>query len=121
MGLVAYIGGSGVKDSERLLQSFNAYEPLRFSVRQTQIDGHPTIMDDLIEEILAEYEPIPEDASARLPRPLQPEWPFTDLDDRVPRPVRLPVNEPWVQILPTPKMSLKSMTSPRSFLHRGWQ
>ena len=56
-------------------------------------------MDDLIEEILAENEPrsildepIPE-AEERLPpplRPLRPQWPFTNLDDRVPHPVRLP-------------------------------
>ena len=55
-------------------------------------------MDDLIEEILAEYEPRPildepiPEAEERLPptlRPLRPQWPFTDLDDRVPHPVRL--------------------------------
>ena len=63
-------------------------------------------MDDLIEEILTEYEPgpildepIPE-AEERLPhRPLRPQWPFTDLDDRVPRPVRLAAYEPWAEIL----------------------
>ena len=33
------------------------------------------------------------------PRPLRPQWPFTDLDDRVPHPVRLPAYEPWVEIL----------------------
>ena len=62
-------------------------------------------MDRLIEEILAEYEqrfildePIPE-AEERLPRQLRPQWPFTDLDDRVPHPVRLPAYEPWVEIL----------------------
>ena len=45
-------------------------------------------MDELIEEILAEYElrfifdqPIPEDEERRLSRPLRPQWPFTDLDD----------------------------------------
>ena len=33
-----------------------------------------------------------------LPRPLRPQWPFTDLDDRVPNPVRLPAGS-WVEIL----------------------
>ena len=33
------------------------------------------------------------------PRPLRPQWPFTDLDDRVPHLVRLPAYEPWVEIL----------------------
>ena len=63
-------------------------------------------MDDLIEEMLAEYkprfildEPIPEAEERLLPRPLQPQWPFTDLDDRVPHPERLPAYEPWVEIL----------------------
>ena len=63
-------------------------------------------MDDLIEEMLAEYkprfildEPIPEAEERLLPRPLRPQWPFTDLDDRVPHPERLPVYEPWVAIL----------------------
>ena len=62
-------------------------------------------MDKLIEEILAEYEPrfivdqpIPEDEETRLPRPLQPQRPFTDLDDQVPPPVRLPADQ-WVEIL----------------------
>ena len=62
-------------------------------------------MDELIEEILAEYEPrfifdqpIPEDEERRLPRPVQPQRPFTDLDDQVPPPVRLPADE-WVEIL----------------------
>ena len=32
-------------------------------------------------------------------RPLRPQWPFTDLDDRVPHPVRLPAYEPWAEIL----------------------
>ena len=60
-------------------------------------------MDDLIEEILAEYEPRPildepiPEAEERLPP--RPQWPFTDLDDRVPHPVRLPAYEPWVEIL----------------------
>ena len=60
------------------------------------------MMDDLIEEMFAEYEPrfildepIPEAEERLLPRPLQPHWPFTDLDDRVPHPVRLPA-ESWV-------------------------
>ena len=51
-------------------------------------------MDDLIKEMLAEYEPrfildepIPEAEERLLPRPLRPQWPFTDLDDRVPHPV----------------------------------
>ena len=63
-------------------------------------------MDDLIEEMLAEYEPrfildepIPEAEERLLPRPLRPQWPFTDLDDRVPHPVRLPAYEPLVEIL----------------------
>ena len=63
-------------------------------------------MDDLIEEMLAEYkprfildDPIPEAEERLLPRPLRPQWPFTDLDDRVPHPERLPVYEPWVEIL----------------------
>ncbi|MEW8615753.1 MAG: hypothetical protein AB2610_21560, partial [Candidatus Thiodiazotropha sp.] len=62
-------------------------------------------MDELIEEILAEYEPrfifdqpIPEDEERRLPRPLRPQRPFTDLDDQVPPPVRLPADQ-WVEIL----------------------
>ena len=63
-------------------------------------------MDDLIEEMLAEYkprfildEPIPEAEERLLPRPLRPQWPFTDLDDRVPHPERLPAYEPWVEVL----------------------
>ena len=63
-------------------------------------------MDRLIEEILAEYEPrfildkpIPEAEERLLPRPLRPQWPFTDLDDRVPHPVALPAYEPWVEKL----------------------
>ena len=62
-------------------------------------------MDELIEEILAEYElsfifdqPIPEDEERRLPRPLRPKRPFTDLDDQVPPSVRLPADQ-WVEIL----------------------
>ena len=62
-------------------------------------------MDDLIEEMLAEYEPrfildepIPEAEERLLPRPLRPQWPFTDLDNRVPHPVRLPAGS-WVEIL----------------------
>ena len=64
-------------------------------------------MDELIEEILAEYEPrarwildepIPEDVERRLPRPLRPQTPFIDLDVRVPAPVQLP-KDPWVEIL----------------------
>ena len=57
-------------------------------------------MDDLIEEMLAEYEPrfIPEGEERLLPRPLRPQWPFTDLDDHVPHPVRLPAGS-WVEIL----------------------
>ena len=56
-------------------------------------------MNELIEEILAEYEPrfifdqpIPEDKERRLPRPLQSQRPFTDLDDQVPPPARLPAD-----------------------------
>ena len=63
------------------------------------------IMDELIEEILAEYEPrfifdkpIPEDEERHLPRPLRPQRPFTDLDDQVPPPVRLPTDQ-WVEVL----------------------
>ncbi|MEW8318347.1 MAG: hypothetical protein AB2691_07390, partial [Candidatus Thiodiazotropha sp.] len=62
-------------------------------------------MDDLIEEMLAEYEPrfifdepIPEAEERLLPRPLQPQRPYFDLDDRVPHPVRLP-DDKWVEIL----------------------
>ena len=62
-------------------------------------------MDELIEEILAEYEPrfildkpIPEDEERRLLRPLRPQRPFTDLDDQVPPPVRLSADQ-WVEIL----------------------
>ena len=62
-------------------------------------------IDELIEEILAEYEPrfifdqpIPEDEEGRLPWPLRPQRPFTDLDDQVPPPVRLPADQ-WVEIL----------------------
>ena len=60
-------------------------------------------MDDLIEEMLAEYkrrfildEPIPEAEERLLSRPLRPQWPFADLDDRVPHPERLQAYEPWV-------------------------
>ena len=78
---------------------------------------HPTAeMDAYIEEILSEMpgerpipaprwrrpildEPIPEAEGRLLPWPLRPQWPFTDLDDHVPNPVRLPAYEPWVQIL----------------------
>ena len=62
-------------------------------------------MDELIEEILAEYEPrfifdkpIPEDEERHLPWPLRPQRPFTDLDDLVPPPVMLPADQ-WVEIL----------------------
>lgn len=62
-------------------------------------------MDDTIEEMLAEYEPrhlfdepIPEEVERRLPRPLRHERPF-DLETRVPPPVQLPADEPWVEIL----------------------
>ena len=63
-------------------------------------------IEDLIEEILAEYElrpildePIPEAEDRLPPWPLRPQWPFTDLDDRVPHPVKLLAYEPWVEIL----------------------
>ena len=53
-------------------------------------------MDDLIEEMLAEYkprfildEPIPE--AEERPRPLRPQWPFAGLDDRVPHLERLEI------------------------------
>ena len=62
-------------------------------------------MDELIEEILAEYElgfifdqPIPEDEERRFPRLLRPQRSFTDLDDQVPPSVRLPADQ-WVEIL----------------------
>ena len=58
-------------------------------------------MDDLIAEYEPRFildEPIPEAEERLLPRPLLPQWPFTDLDDRVPHPVRLPVGS-WVEIL----------------------
>ena len=41
------------------------------------------------------------------PRPLRPQWPFTDLDDRVSHPVRLPAYEPWVEILNDAKDELE--------------
>ena len=55
-------------------------------------------MDAYIEEILSEMpgeRPIP---VPRRRRPI-PARPFTDLDDRVSHPVRLPAYEPWVEIL----------------------
>ena len=70
-------------------------------------------MDELIEEILAEYElrfifdqPIPEDEERRLPRPLRPQRPFTDLDDQVPPSVRLSADK-WVEILNDAKDNLE--------------
>ncbi|MEW8688939.1 MAG: hypothetical protein AB2556_24230 [Candidatus Thiodiazotropha sp.] len=45
-------------------------------------------MDDLIDEILAE-----------MPDPAPEGQQFTDLDDQVPPPVRLPADESWVEIL----------------------
>ena len=61
--------------------------------------------DELIEGILAEYktsfifdQPIPEDEERGLPWSLRPQRPFTDLDDQVPLPVRLPADQ-WVEIL----------------------
>ena len=51
-------------------------------------------MDAYIEEIYSEMlgeRPIP---APRRRRPI-PARPFTDLDDRVPHPVRLPAYEPW--------------------------
>ena len=70
-------------------------------------------MDELIEEILAEYEPrfifdkpIPEDEERHLPRPLRPQRPFTDLNDQVPPPVRLPADK-WVEILNDAKDEFK--------------
>ena len=49
-------------------------------------------MDDLIKEILAEYEPRPilDEPIPEAEERLQPRWPFTDLDDHVPHPERLP-------------------------------
>ena len=62
-------------------------------------------MDDLIEKILAEYEPsfifdqpIPEDEERRLPRPLRPQRPLTYLDDQVPPSVKFSADQ-WVEIL----------------------
>ena len=62
-------------------------------------------MDELIEEILAEYklrfifdQPIPEDEERRLPRPLRPQRLFTDFDDQITPSVRLPADQ-WVEIL----------------------
>ena len=46
-----------------------------------------TTMDDLIDEILAEFE-VPEDIQQVM-----------DLDDQVPTPVRLPANELWIELL----------------------
>ena len=70
-------------------------------------------MDDLIEEMLAEYEPrfildepIQEAEERLLPRPLRSRWPFVDLDDRVPHPVRLPAGS-WVEILDDAKDELR--------------
>ena len=67
-------------------------------------------MDDLIEEMLAEYEPrfildepIPEAEERLLPRPLRPQRPFTDLDDRVLHPVRLRLTSRGSRYLTTPK------------------
>ena len=85
------------------------------------------IMDELIEEILAEYEPrfifdkpIPEDEERHLPRPLRPQRPFTDLDDQVPPPVKLPADQ-WVEILNDAKMSLRLTVPLQSFLLGGWK
>ena len=51
-------------------------------------------MDAYIKEILSQMPGEP-------PIPWRPilAWPFTDLDDRVPHPIRLPAYEPWVEIL----------------------
>ena len=63
-------------------------------------------MDELIEEILAEYEPrfildepIPEEVGRQLHRPLEPRRPFINLDTQAPPPVGLPADEQWVEIL----------------------
>ena len=84
-------------------------------------------MDELIEEILAEYElrfifdqPIPEDKERRLPRPLRAQRPFTDLDDQVPSSVRLPADH-GSRFLTTPKMSLRLTATVQSFLLAGWK
>ena len=54
---------------------------------------HAATMDDLIDEILEEYQiryilddPIPEDVERNLPRPLSPQRPFIDLDTQPPPP-----------------------------------
>ena len=78
-------------------------------------------MDDLIEEMLTEYEPrfildepIPEAEERLLPRPLRLQWPFTDLDDRVSHPVSR-----GSRYLTTPKTNSRWMAPPRSSLHGG--
>ena len=70
-------------------------------------------MDELIEGVRAKYEPrfifdqpIPEDEEGRLPRPLRPQRPFTDLDDQVHPPVRFPADQ-WVEILNDAKDELE--------------
>ena len=108
---------------EEILSQMPDERPIPTPRRRTPIPiprRHPTAeMDACIEEILSEMpaerhipaprrrrpildEPIPEAEERLLPRPLRPQWPFTDLDDRVPHPVRLPAYEPWVEIT-TPK------------------
>ena len=40
--------------------------------------------------------PIPEDIQRFLQRPLQPERPCVDLDDKMPHNVAYPINDDWV-------------------------
>ncbi|MEW8689427.1 MAG: hypothetical protein AB2556_26685 [Candidatus Thiodiazotropha sp.] len=63
-------------------------------------------MDDLIDEILAE---MPDPAPGQ----------FTDLDDQVPHPVRLPADQ-WIQIFNDAKEA-KSTVPLRSSLHGEWK
>ena len=89
--------------------------------------GNMATMDEIIEEILPEYEPrfifhqpIPEDEERRLPRPLRPRRPFTDLDDQVPPSVRLPADQ-WVKILDDAKDEFEVDGALQSSLLGGWK
>ena len=55
-------------------------------------------MDAYIEEILSQMPGVRPIPAPHRRRPTLA-WPFTDLDDHVPHPVRLPPYEPWVEIL----------------------
>ena len=77
-------------------------------------------MDDLIEEMLAD-EPIPEAEERLFPRPLWPQWPFANLDDRVPHLERLPVYQLWVEILNDAKDEFEVGWHRRGLLYmEGW-